>query len=702
MVGNVVILTTQLSLLSLCNLLLVVAGLVSVSRSKKIRRCRWLRAVLWSYLSFIFLMLIDSSLYSDTSYMFYLMQFPVVQCLAFSTCEYSFAVAENAGIKRPRFFRPVTGILSLIYMVGLWRAHTIGGDIMGPHYTMILALPIGLILYNTGYLAWAVAKSADMPVTRLVAACRHVAKSGSSNQAVLGVFATLLLCVVGALILLLHRDITTQKEFFLSSFYIVNTAIIVSFVVTYLNYVEERLDIGIKIVGTLQLILLSSAALLFMWLMEDERGLLAHHERMLESQSLVLTPKGDNLYKAEFSLPSWDVSEAVLLQTSSNKPTIMTLPFSFTLYGKAYSRLLLHPLGFVVPIASGQDDIDSSFLPAEGCFGDFPVLSAFCSNAHEFDVFLASGKEKVVVTWEDKAADSLILKGGLSQLVIKSSGVITLNYRDFPKLSSTLWSNELGISNGLGAEGPPMSLEDLPGVFAKDEIRFDLAFEKRKDMHGDLWPLMAILTLFSLLLTTVFPKYLKRVLSEPLAGIREGLVEVDQGNLEVLLDENAKDEFGDLTRGFNKMIRSLDEARQERDEQTDLLEKELSERTIEVAKRGDRTILSKDAIFEQKIRAAVEENMANFDFQVADLAIELAVSPRQLHRRVVTLTAQTPAALIRTLRLNHAKELLEAQAVNVSEAAYKTGFRDVGYFSRLFTKQFDVSPSELINRKSEA
>lgn len=696
------ILTTQLSLLSLCNFLLVVAGLVSVSRAKKVRRSRWLKAVLWSYLSFIFLMLIDSSLFSELSYYFYLLQFPAVLSLAFSTCEYSFALTEHEGIKRPRFFRPVIAALSVLYMAGLWRAHIIGGDVLGPNYSIVLVLPIGLILFNTGYLAWAVTQSVGMPISRIIAACREVATKGtSSNRSVLGAFLTLLLCVVGAIVLVIHRDISSQKEFFLANFYIINTAIIVSFVLTYLNYVEERLDIGTKIVGTLQLILLSSAALLFMWLMEDERGLLVQHERMLESQSLVFTPHGDNLYEVSFSLPLWDMTGATRVQTSADKPAVMTLPFSLSFYGKPYGKLLLHPGGFVVPLTSDASSSESPVIPGEGCFGDFPVLTPFCSTAHEFDVFVASGDEKLVITWEDKSVESPVLKGGLGQLVINRDGTVMFHYRDFPKLSSVLWSNELGISNGTSRRSVSMSFEALPGMFAKDAIRFDLAYEKRKDMHGDLWPLMAILTLFSLLLTTVFPKYLKRVLSDPLTGIREGLVEVDQGNLEVLLDENAKDEFGDLTRGFNKMIRSLDEARQERDEQTDLLEKELSERTIEVAKRGDSTILSKDAVFEQKIRAAVEENMANFDFQVADLAIELAVSPRQLHRRVVTLTAQTPAALIRTLRLNYAKELLEAQAVNVSEAAYKTGFRDVGYFSRLFAKQFDVSPSDLINRKSE-
>ena len=47
---------------------------------------------------------------------------------------------------------------------------------------------------------------------------------------------------------------------------------------------------------------------------------------------------------------------------------------------------------------------------------------------------------------------------------------------------------------------------------------------------------------------------------------------------------------------------------------------------------------------------------------------------------------------IRRMKLDIAARLLD-NGYNVSEAAYKTGFSDVKYFSKLFKTQFGHSPS---------
>lgn len=696
------VLTTQLSLLMVCNLLLIVAGLVSITGSRKQHRRRWLTALLLSYFGFNLSLFLETAIYGPINYIFYILQFPLVQCLAYATCEYSFSLAEKAGVKRPRYFAPLMALLFLVYMAGLWRAHLIGGDDYGLHFSILLVLPIGTILFNTGFLAVAVSRAAGEPVGRIIAAFRTLAQGEVQNRALLGIFITLLLCFVGAVIVVVLREIAAEKELLLASFFILNTLIIVSFVLTYLNYVEERLDIGTKIAGVLQLVLLTSAAVLFLSFMEEETGLLPQHEQLLESQSLTFSARGENLYEVTFGPSKWDSTEAFLLEADGDAPIIMTLPFGFPFFGETYQRLLLHPSGFVAPLATESGPADLPIVPRQGCFSDFPAMAPFCSGAPEYQIYMHASSNKVVITWEEPSSDQSVLMGGLTQIVVEPDGTITFSYQDFPRLTSALWLNLIGISNGQNETHAPILFEMLPRTFAHDAILFDLSLEKRKVHHGDIWPLMALLVLVSVLLMTIFPRYLKRALTDPLDQLRHGLAQVDQGNLETQLRDHARDEFGDLARGFNRMIRSLDEARHARDEQTELLESELSDRTIEVAKRGDKKILSKDAEFEQKIRDAIEKNMDNFDFQVADLAIELAVSPRQLHRRVVTLTAQTPAALVRTLRLNRAKELLDAQAVNVSEAAYKTGFRDVGYFSKLFTKQFGCSPSDLINRRVSA
>jgi AraC-like DNA-binding protein len=48
-------------------------------------------------------------------------------------------------------------------------------------------------------------------------------------------------------------------------------------------------------------------------------------------------------------------------------------------------------------------------------------------------------------------------------------------------------------------------------------------------------------------------------------------------------------------------------------------------------------------------------------------------------------------------RLRQAYRMIKEQNSSVTEAAYSVGFNDISYFSRMFKRHFDVSPSEIGN-----
>jgi AraC-like DNA-binding protein len=103
---------------------------------------------------------------------------------------------------------------------------------------------------------------------------------------------------------------------------------------------------------------------------------------------------------------------------------------------------------------------------------------------------------------------------------------------------------------------------------------------------------------------------------------------------------------------------------------------------------------SADEVFLDKVRQVIEAHMGDSNFGVEWLAHEVALSPRQLQRRLKASSGLTAGHLIRAMRLQRSAQLLQRRAGNVSEVAYKVGFQDPDYFSKLFRQMFEVNPSE--------
>jgi AraC-like DNA-binding protein len=98
--------------------------------------------------------------------------------------------------------------------------------------------------------------------------------------------------------------------------------------------------------------------------------------------------------------------------------------------------------------------------------------------------------------------------------------------------------------------------------------------------------------------------------------------------------------------------------------------------------------------FLQKLMKTLEENLAEEDLGVERLSQLLHMSRRQLHRKIRALNGQSPTDLIRTVRLQHARKMLEERKGTVSEVAYAVGFNNLSYFAKSFRQEFGKTPSE--------
>jgi len=114
---------------------------------------------------------------------------------------------------------------------------------------------------------------------------------------------------------------------------------------------------------------------------------------------------------------------------------------------------------------------------------------------------------------------------------------------------------------------------------------------------------------------------------------------------------------------------------------------------------------SNDKKFIDKALKLVRENYKNSEFEVADFVDAMGMGKTLLNKKMQNLIHQNTSQFIRNYRLKVARELIiknrMRKDLNISEIAYEVGFNDPKYFTRCFTKHFNVTPSGMMNGDAE-
>ena len=101
-----------------------------------------------------------------------------------------------------------------------------------------------------------------------------------------------------------------------------------------------------------------------------------------------------------------------------------------------------------------------------------------------------------------------------------------------------------------------------------------------------------------------------------------------------------------------------------------------------------------DNEFMDKVISIIQNKMSEPNFDVIQLADDIAVSKSSLYRKIKAMTGLSPVELIRNIRLKHARQLLKNKSVTISEVAYSCGFSNPKYFATCFREEVGMSPKE--------
>ncbi|MBQ3874532.1 MAG: response regulator, partial [Bacteroidaceae bacterium] len=108
----------------------------------------------------------------------------------------------------------------------------------------------------------------------------------------------------------------------------------------------------------------------------------------------------------------------------------------------------------------------------------------------------------------------------------------------------------------------------------------------------------------------------------------------------------------------------------------------------------ENTLSAPDRALLEKIKKVIEENMADPDFNIELIAVQLAVSRSVFFKKLKAITGLAPVELVRQIRLAKSCELIKTTTSSFTEIAQIVGFNDLGYFGKCFKKRYGMTLKE--------
>jgi DNA-binding response OmpR family regulator len=108
-----------------------------------------------------------------------------------------------------------------------------------------------------------------------------------------------------------------------------------------------------------------------------------------------------------------------------------------------------------------------------------------------------------------------------------------------------------------------------------------------------------------------------------------------------------------------------------------------------------------DETFLQKAIDCVNRHLDDSNFDQLQFSEEMGVSKSTLYNKLKSLTGLNTSAFITNIRMKAACRIMDQNSnIRISELAYAVGFNDPKYFSSCFKKEFNMRPTDYLERFS--
>jgi len=112
------------------------------------------------------------------------------------------------------------------------------------------------------------------------------------------------------------------------------------------------------------------------------------------------------------------------------------------------------------------------------------------------------------------------------------------------------------------------------------------------------------------------------------------------------------------------------------------------------------SVNSLDKSFMDKIFDIILNNHHNPDFTVNNIIDEIGMSRSVFYKKFKALSNISIHDLVKQFRLKKACDLMIDNSLTIAEVAYRSGFNDPSYFSRVFRETYQITPKDYIFQKN--
>lgn len=109
-------------------------------------------------------------------------------------------------------------------------------------------------------------------------------------------------------------------------------------------------------------------------------------------------------------------------------------------------------------------------------------------------------------------------------------------------------------------------------------------------------------------------------------------------------------------------------------------------------------IVDSDKQMMEKLLACIDENLANPELKIEELASAVCLGRTVFYNKVRSMVGLSPVELLRQIRIQRAEDMVAKSNEPYSSIAYAVGFNDPRYFSKCFKAQTGLTPSEYRER----